>query len=453
MPARDHLYRWSRQILPPIGFMRYPMKFVMLTNFAVPLLAACGVRKVLCPTGEGKAGSWRFLTALWLAMLALIVLILCVARYYPAGGEPWMIMARNGLERAAFLSLVLGVLHRISRAQECWKQGVLGFGLLVLIWLDVATHAPRQNPTVPRAVYEPGLQPLQELKPRPTLGHSRATPSFSALWQFHYSMLSDPFNTYLGERLGLFSNCNILDGLPKVDGFYSLYVKEEFEARRLLYLSTNTIPARSSNDAALSLEILSISSNRFVTNLADFLVVCQITAPGALFEWQARSTCMPLLTAGQKPVFVDDDASLFALLDPAFNPRRVAHLLQDAKPFITVSNQTEARVVPRQFSAHRVVLETEARQPSLVLAAQTFYPCWKAYVDGQPTRLWRANHAFQALQVPADRHKVELIYRDRGFLCGLIISEATLLCCGMSLFWSAVLSSRKRKTFAAIQSN
>ena len=266
-------------------------------------------------------------------------------------------------------------------------------------------------------------------------------------------MLSDPFNTYLGERLGLFSNCNILDGLPKVDGFYSLYVKEEFEARRLLYLSTNTIPARSSNEAALSLEILSISSSRFVTNLADFLGVCQITAPGALFEWQARSTCMPLLTAGQKPVFVDDDASLFALLDPAFNPRRVAHLLQDAKPFITVSNQTEARVVPRQFSAHRVVLETEARQPSLVLAAQTFYPCWKAYVDGQPTRLWRANHAFQALQVPADRHKVELIYRDRGFLCGLIISEATLFCCGMSLFWRAIFSSRKGKTFAAIQFN
>ena len=41
-----------------------------------------------------------------------------------------------------------------------------------------------------------------------------------------------------------------------------------------------------------------------------------------------------------------------------------------------------------------------ADQPSLVVAAQTFYPCWKASVDGQPARLWRANYAFQAVQVP-----------------------------------------------------
>src|SRR5205823_1749211 len=111
-----------------------------------------------------------------------------------------------------------------------------------------------------------------------------------------------------------------------------------------------------------------------------------------------------------------------ALLDPAFNPRQVVVLPVDAKPFVKVINQTQARIIPRQFSAHRVVLETIAEEPSMVVVAQTFYPCWRAYVDGQPARLWNANHAFQAFQVPVGSHKVQLIFRDRSFSAGLAIS-------------------------------
>jgi len=424
-----YLYGFLRRVLPQIGFMRYPVKFVMLTTFAVPLLAACGVRGVLCARGEDKTKGWRFLTLLWLAMLASILLILWVARCYPVGPEPWVITARNGLERAAFLSLVLGVLYRISRLRDSRRQVVLGLGLLVLIWMDIATHAPPQNPTVARTAYEPGLLPLQELRPKPKPGESRAMPSFSAVWRFHLTMLSDPFNTYLGARLGLFADSNLLDGLPKVDGFYSLYVKEEFETRTILYVSTNTVPTNYSNDYFLLQRISHISTNNFATNLANFLGVSQITAPGKLFDWEARPTYMPLLTAGQRPVFVDDNASADLLLEPAFKPREVVYLPREAKPFITANNQTEARIVHPQFSAHRVTLEIEAEQPSIVVAAQTFYPCWTAYVDGQPTRLWRANHAFQALQVPAGQHKVQLIYQDRNFLAGITISWITLFGC------------------------
>ena len=423
-----YLYGFFRRVLPQIGFMRYPVKFVMLTTFAVPLLAACGVRKLLCETGEDSSRSWRFFTALWVTMLGLIFLIVWFAFYYPAGEEGWAATARNGLERAGLLSLIVGVVYRLSRIENLRKQGVFGFILLVVIWLDVATHTAPQNPTVARTVYEPGLQPLQDLKPKPKLGESRAMVSFSARFRFHFTMLSDPFNTYLGVRLGQFSDLNLLDGLPNVDGFYSLYVKEEYETRSMLYFSTNTLPQNYFDKEFMARGIPYISTN-YVTSLADFLGVSQITAPGKLFDWEARPTYMPLLTAGQRPVFLDAAGSLRALLDPAFNPRQVVYLPTDSKPFITLTNQPLVRILSPKFSAHRVAFETEADQPSMVVAAQTFYPCWTGYVDGQPTRLWRANHAFQALQVPAGQHQVQLVYRDRNFLAGVTISWITLFGC------------------------
>ena len=43
--------------------------------------------------------------------------------------------------------------------------------------------------------------------------------------------------------------------------------------------------------------------------------------------------------------------------------------------------------------------------------------------------MWRANYAFQAVQVPAGRHELILEYRDRHFLVGCAITSAALLIC------------------------
>jgi hypothetical protein len=419
-----YLYKFLRQILPQLGFMRFPVKFVMLAAFAIPLLAAFGLQNVLSAARAKRMRTWRFLAVLCLAMLALISFILWFARSYPAGQEPWLIPARNGAGRVAFLLAMMGTLFLIGRARDGRRRGALGFALLALFWLDIVTHAPAQNPTVARTVYEPGLQPFQELRPKPIVGESRAMISSAAIRRFRTTALSDPFSDYLGVRLGLLDNCNLLDGLPKVDGFYSLYVREEFETEKMLYLS----------------------SGDFSRNLADFLGVCQITAPGKLFEWEARPGYMPWFTAGQKPVFVDETNSLRALFDPAFDPRQVVYLPFDAAPFITVTNRTRARIVSRQFFPHKVVLEVEAERPSMVVAAQTYYPSWRAYVDGQPTRLWRANHAFQAFQVPAGLHEVQLVYRDRNFIVGTAISVVTLVGCIVGL-----LRAQSGRAFAALR--
>ena len=63
---------------------------------------------------------------------------------------------------------------------------------------------------------------------------------------------------------------------------------------------------------------------------------------------------------------------------------------------------------------------------TMVVVAQTYYHPWRAYVDGQPVRLWRANYAFQALVVPAGTHRVKLVYEDRRFYFGATVSLVTL---------------------------
>ncbi len=50
-------------------------------------------------------------------------------------------------------------------------------------------------------------------------------------------------------------------------------------------------------------------------------------------------------------------------------------------------------------------------------------------MDERLARLWRANFAFQALEVPAGRHQVVLTYEDAWFRWGVLISLVSLGTC------------------------
>ena len=86
--------------------------------------------------------------------------------------------------------------------------------------------------------------------------------------------------------------------VPKADGFFPLYLKAERAVRLSLYGFGDRYPER----------------------LADFLSLSHVTAPGKLFEWTQRSTALPMATAGQSPIFATPEATLKAMVDPAFAP-------------------------------------------------------------------------------------------------------------------------------------
>jgi len=103
-------------------------------------------------------------------------------------------------------------------------------------------------------------------------------------------------------------------------------------------------------------------------------------------------------------------------------------------------------VLDATFANQRISIQTEAPAASLVVISQSHYPAWRAYVDGRPATIWRANYAFQALQVPAGRHQVQLIYQDRAFLTGAVLSGLGLLAC--AALWSGrfiMITETRRK--------
>lgn len=417
-----------RQLIPPLGFITYPVKYILLTVFIAPLLAAAALARFFPgspapddaawsePTaGSDKKKSGPLLAPLrWLPMgallLALISGIVGWAWWFPFPGDDPRATLLNGASRAGFLMVTGGALWLLVRPIPSGLIRLAPLLLILTAWFDVFTHVPPQNPTVSPWIYQPGLARTKlALQPQPELGGSRLMVSPGAAHEFIHFASGNPQDNFLAKRIGYCANVNTLDAVPKVDGFFSLTPRESDQVLGLFYRTTNADYPR----------------------LEDFMGVSQITASSERLQWQPRKTFLPLLTAGQTPVFLNDAATLEALTQKDFDGGKRVILPESARSLVTVTHPTRAHILSSTFGRQSVDAQVEAAEPSLVVVAQTYYHHWRAFVDGQPVPLLRANGAFQAVPMPAGRHHLHLAYQDRTFQIGMIISAATGLGCLM----------------------
>jgi len=396
-------YPALRKLIPQLSLVTYPVKFTLIIMFSAPLLAAFALanlqkmKRLLIPSG--------------VTLFLLLAGILFWTQLAPLPGDETHAALTNGLSRAAFLVLTGILLFVLARKTESRFFRVTSLAFIFAAWLDVFTHEPAQNPTVPPSVFELNLARTElAMNPQPELGGSRAMISPVAAMELINFAASDPKNNFLAKRLGYCANANLLDAIPKVDGFFSLTPRENDDVESLLYGATNADYPR----------------------LEDFLGVSQITAPDQIFHWQSRDHYLPLVTAGQQPVFLNDADTLRALAQPGFDGSKVVYLLPSAKSLVVITNQTSAHIINSHFGTQQVDVDAEADAPSLVVVAQSYYHDWRAYVDGAATPLLQANHAFQAVQIPAGKHHVRLAYEDRALEIGAAIAIPMWVNCVIS---------------------
>jgi hypothetical protein len=411
-----HVYAWLKHLAPWIGFSRYPIKFVSIPIFAIPLLAAFGFDCLQNKTPDDVKRNLRLLFLAAAFLLLVAVFILAIARWrLPSAYYQWQWTWSDGGLRALFLVATVGAIAGLTRMPTPRSRGLMGLAILALTGFDLITAGLRVNPVVVAKAFGP----LElNMTSHPELGKSRAMLSRQIASYLSIAWTKNPLYYLVGVRGALYENCNVAENIPKVDGFCSLHLREEWDVDALLYGFYLDLP----------------QTNTPADPLLDFLGVSQISAPNTIFAWQARKAFLPLATAGQRPIFASDAEVLRQLNSKSFDPRQTVYLPLSARSKVAVTNGSNAKVIFQQFGTQQARLTVEAPAPALVVIAQSFYHDWHAYVDSKPVPLLRANHAFQALEVSAGQHEVTLHYEDSIFRLGALLSALTLLGCLAGLF-------------------
>jgi len=423
MGTNTPLYNWLRGAFPAIGFMRYASKAVIPTAFMLPLLAAFGMAAFLAVADTAQRQKRCYIALGLLATVVLLIAGIGAHAYWVPYRDisPGPVVV-NAVCRVAFLAAIATGCWWLTRAATTRRQTLLQAFVLTMVYFDLLTHVPQQNPSVDREALTVEIPWLKHMHPRPELGESRALLSLTAQQQYLYGSTSNLTETYIVQRNGLFANINLLHGMPKADGFFALYLKEERDIHYRLF----------QND------------NEPRPGLGRFLGFSQATAATNVVVWRARTNYLPLVTAGQIPIFADREARLEGLMSTNFAPEQMVYLPSSTSNEVTVMSAGAVRIKSREVTSHKISVDVSALAPSLVVIAQAHYPRWKAFVDGQPSELLQANHAFQAVQVPAGEHRVDVVYQDKPFQIGALLSLLSLAGIGLG----CVRFSRKNTVVA-----
>jgi Bacterial membrane protein YfhO len=390
-----------RTLLPFLGITRYPVKYIVITDFCLPLLAAAGV---VWLQGRTMAAARRSLV-LTGGILAIGIVLLAFCIPFPENSQS--LVAMNGVGRLLVLAAGIGAILYQPFCQEKMRQLLVSFAFLLLMGIDICTHVPTQNPTVRSSDYDRTPPAMTRV---PVLGEARtmlAKEPKVLLLGLYGRDLEDWF---AAQRALLYGNLNLLDDVPGVNGFFPLHPKEESAVAKLLYQGAE------------------------LPRLQEFLGVSQLCTN--LFVWRPQTDFLPMAMIGQQPIYADDAGTLKGLASPDFAPQRMVYLPLPVSNAVTAVANAEAKVLSSNFTAERDVVQTESDGRALLVIAQTYYHWWKATVDGVATPLLRANEGFQAVEVPAGRHEVRLVYQDRSFQLGAAISVLTLSLCAAG-FWKS----------------
>ncbi|GIW08539.1 MAG: hypothetical protein KatS3mg060_3344 [Dehalococcoidia bacterium] len=134
------------------------------------------------------------------------------------------------------------------------------------------------------------------------------------------------------------------------------------------------------------------------------------------------------------------------MAENAFDPRREVVFEHDAAPPNIPSTvrpplPSEARLEVAQDMYLRIRVVTPEEQ--YLVVADTYYPGWKATIDGLPASIYRANYLMRGIAVPPGEHIVELRFEPQSFWIGFRITLGTALSLiALWLLWRLGLLAR-----------
>lgn len=82
------------------------------------------------------------------------------------------------------------------------------------------------------------------------------------------------------------------------------------------------------------------------------------------------------------------------------------------------------------YSQDEEKLKIKAGSDKILFVSETFYPGWKAFLDKEEVKIYRANYAFRAVFIPEGEHELRFVYQPLSFRIGAGLSLLGLALCG-----------------------
>lgn len=404
--------------IPPILSTAVPSRIMFLFCFSASILAAIGFNSFINKYSFKKAFFlgivlMGIITSLWGAVYLGAFTVLSTV-------EASAIAKRNLLLPTGIIGLLIGGLvlfHFLKRT-----RGIIIAGLIALTIFELFYFFRKITPFAPVDTLYPQT-PVME-KVREIQGNDR-------VWGYGSGHIS--------------TNLQTVEGIYGVEGYDALHLKRYGE---LLVTSEKNQkdPPRSEAELLNGYGTSDVKDNKNRQRLMDILGIKYVlhkSTNGATSDtltfpegdyslvwsdsvWQIYENLKSVprvYFASTIYVETRKDAILSHLLSDSFNPSNSV-VLEEGVSLQTLPQTGTVKIT--SYTPNKIEISVNTQRESMVVLTDNYYSGWEAAIDGNETKIYRANYTFRAIKVPEGKHEITFSYEPKSFQYGMLISALTL---------------------------
>lgn len=396
-------------LMPGIKFFRIHSRSVLVFVFCLSVLSAIGAHELFFGKARREA-PWSF--RITLGILAAAALALTTVLVFAPDSVTRTVSlnwyALQTIEKAVtwkdssvllsftWLVMALTILYCLGRFGSSRN---VGFVVVGFVWLDLFITLHGNLKTMPIAEFT---------KPNQFAREAMAAEGLFRVW----------FPTELYP-----SNRAIVHALDNMNGYSPLILR-----RYGNYLSTATgiRPARTITNHLDIRMFEDLPSGVARLYNVRFAVLVNPEEGTHRFSEKLRVTPRAYLVSNYH-LAESEAIALSIVSDRNFDP--LDRVVLENPPEIEIGDSGfdfDSRVLSIYTSTNEIEISYQAASPKLLVLSEHYYPGWKATLDGNPVKIYRANYLLRAIEAPAGAHTVRFYFQPSGLLFGLPISFLTL---------------------------
>jgi hypothetical protein len=332
-----------------------------------------------------------------------------------------------------------------SARSPAWLAA-LAVGALALTAVELPLHQLRQLPLAPadRWMEPPGS--ARALLAEPAGFRIFSVGGVESHWQAYKRAggWQGDLEPYIEQRAMLQPSSNLLWGLASADGYVNLVptrlasVWGEPAHEPGLVRQTFTVERGRLEVLAGLIRMARLWNVRYLISLwpTSHPDLEPLPAPGAFFVYRVKDVLPRAFTVPGFVLAANDEEARRLLLAESHDFRRTV-ILHEPPPFGGAAGGPPdgggGQTTIEFADAHEVRLRVTTLGSSFLVLSDTFYPGWRAEVDGRPAAIQRANITQRAVRLEPGAHEVRFYFRSTPALLGAGISALSALVLGLLL--------------------
>lgn len=381
-------------LVPGFGLFRVPARFLLLFCFFAAIIAGIGFDKYF---------NYRYKIAkilnikLFKIIIALFILlflafsyeiIFIVARLLGESRAIWLYnhllyFAKQSLITFFFLVTVITFLFKYH---YFFKEKILKAVIIVILFVDLFIYGYQFN--------------AGEIKPGDVYKRSQ-------IIQFLEEKLQEEVFRFSASTSIINPNAPLLYKLYSINGEAGMFLKDYQDFLETVnHLNINRLSLLNIKYIILQEEI----------EYKDLIKIKEFKDEGIVYQ---NKKFLPRAFIVKNYKIIKDKKEILKLIDREdFNPYNIIYFNEEiylpSLPFLLNNSNFEqyhqdVKII--SYKPEEIILKTNANFDGFLFLSEIYYPAWKAEVDGQETKIYKANYTFRSLYLPKGEHSVRFYYQ------------------------------------------